>query len=63
MVPIEPLPGDHPLWQRDDVVMTPHAAGASQLRASKNIDRFCGNLWRLRTGEPLEGLIDKQTGY
>ena len=63
VVPIEPLPEDHPLWQRDDVVMTPHAAGASQLRASKNIDRFCGNLWRLRTGEPLEGLIDKQTGY
>ena len=63
VVPIEPLPEDHPLWHRDDVVMTPHAAGASQLRASKNIDRFCGNLWRLRTGEPLEGLIDKQTGY
>ncbi len=63
VVPIEPLPEDHPLWQRDDVVMTPHAAGASQLRAPRNIDRFCGNLWRLRTGEPLEGLIDKQAGY
>ncbi|MXW23196.1 MAG: D-2-hydroxyacid dehydrogenase [Chloroflexi bacterium] len=63
VVPIEPLPEDHPLWQRDDVVMTPHAAGASQLRASKNIDRFCRNLRRLRNGEPIEGLIDKQTGY
>ncbi len=63
VVPIEPLPEDHPLWQRDDVVMTPHAAGASQLRAPRNIDRFCGNLWRLRTGEPIEGLIDKQAGY
>ena len=63
VVPIEPLPADHPLWQRDDVVMTPHAAGASQLRASKNIDRFCRNLRRLRNGEPIEGLIDKQTGY
>ncbi len=63
VVPIEPLPADHPLWQRGDVVMTPHAAGASQLRASRNIDRFCRNLWRLRTGEQLEGLIDKQTGY
>ncbi len=63
VAPIEPLPEDHPLWQRDDVVMTPHAAGASQLRASRNIDRFCRNLWRLRTGEPLEGVIDKQAGY
>lgn len=63
VAPIEPLPEDHPLWQRDDVVMTPHAAGASQLRAPRNIDRFCGNLRRLRNGEPLEGLIDKQAGY
>ena len=63
VVPIEPLPADHPLWSRDDVVMTPHAAGASQLRAPRNIERFCGNLRRLRAGEPLEGLIDKQAGY
>ena len=63
VAPIEPLPEDHPLWQRDDVVMTPHAAGASQLRASRNIDRFCRNLQRLRNGEPLEGVIDKQAGY
>ena len=63
VVPIEPLPEDHPLWARDDVVMTPHAAGASQLRASRNIDRFCRNLERLRSGEPLEGVIDKQAGY
>ena len=63
VVPIEPLPADHPLWSRDDVVMTPHAAGASQLRAPRNIDRFCANLRRLRNGEPLEGLIDKQAGY
>ncbi len=63
VVPIEPLPADHPLWTRDDVVMTPHAAGASQLRAPRNIERFCGNLRRLRAGEPLEGLIDKQAGY
>ena len=63
VVPIEPLPADHPLWSRDDVVMTPHAAGASQLRAPRNIERFCGNLRRLRAGEALEGLIDKQAGY
>lgn len=63
VAPIEPLPAEHPLWQRDDVVMTPHAAGASQLRASRNIDRFCRNLQRLRAGEPLEGVIDKQAGY
>jgi hypothetical protein len=43
--------------------MTPHTAGASQFRAARNIDRFITNLERLRTGRPLEGLIDKEKGY
>ncbi|MEE9282279.1 MAG: D-2-hydroxyacid dehydrogenase [Myxococcota bacterium] len=63
VAPEEPLPPDHPLWTLDNVVMTPHTAGASQLRAGRNIDRFCENLQRLRRGEPLLGSIDKQTGY
>lgn len=25
----EPLPEDHPLWDRDDVLMTPHCAGVT----------------------------------
>ena len=63
VTPQEPLPPDHPLWQLDNVVMTPHTAGASQLRAGRNLDRFCANLVRLRRGEPLEGVIDKKLGY
>ena len=63
VAPIEPLPPDHPLWRRDNVVMTPHTAGASQLRVRRNLDRFCRNLVRFRNGEPLEGVIDKEAGY
>ena len=51
VAPLEPLPADHPLWTLENVVMTPHTAGASQLRASRNLDRFCENLRRVRTGE------------
>lgn len=61
--PQEPLPPDHPLWSLPNVAMTPHTAGASQLRAGRNLDRFCANLRHLREGEPLEGQIDKQKGY
>ena len=43
--------------------MTPHTAGASQLRALRNLARFCDNLGRIQRGEPLLGLIDKQLGY
>ena len=63
VAPREPLPPDSPLWSLPNVAMTPHTAGASQFRAARNIDRFVGNLERLRRGEPLEGVIDKQLGY
>ena len=63
VAPIEPLPADHPLWHFDNVVLTPHTAGASQLRAPRNIARFCENLDHARRGEPLVGVIDKQLGY
>ncbi len=63
VVPREPLPADSPLWSLPNVVMTPHTAGASQFRASRNMERFLRNLERLRRGEELEGVIDKQLGY
>ncbi len=63
VAPQEPLPAEHPLWTFDNVVMTPHTAGASQLRAPRNLARFCDNLGRIQRGEPLLGLIDKQLGY
>ncbi|MGE0820673.1 MAG: D-2-hydroxyacid dehydrogenase [Candidatus Binatia bacterium] len=63
VAPQEPLPAEHPLWTLENVVMTPHTAGASQLRASRNLDRFCENLRRVRTGEHLLGVVDKQLGY
>ena len=63
VAPREPLPAESRLWSLPNVVMTPHTAGASQFRAARNIDRFVTNLERLRTGRPLEGLIDKEKGY
>jgi len=63
VAPREPLPADSELWSMDNVVMTPHTAGASQFRASRNLDRFVANLERFRAGEDLEGTIDKVAGY
>jgi len=63
VTPIEPLPPDHPLWQMPNVVITPHTAGASQMRGHRNVARFVENLRRYRAGRSLEGLIDKQKGY
>ncbi len=63
VAPQEPLPPEHPLWRFENVAMTPHTAGASQLRAGRNIARFCENLRRAQTGEPFIGIVDKQAGY
>jgi phosphoglycerate dehydrogenase-like enzyme len=63
VTPVEPLPPESPLWTLPNVVITPHTAGASQMRARRNVARFIENLRRYRRGEPLEGLIDKQKGY
>jgi D-2-hydroxyacid dehydrogenase (NADP+) len=63
VAPREPLPADSALWRLPNVVMTPHTAGASQYRAARNIERFVTNLQRLRSGQTLEGIIDKTLGY
>ena len=63
VAPEEPLPPEHPLWSFDNVVMTPHTAGASQHRAPRNVARFCTNLHRFREGAELEGVVDKKLGY
>lgn len=63
VAPGEPLPKDHPLFRLDNVAMTPHTAGASQLRAPRNVARFVENLRRAQRGEPLDGVVDKRLGY
>lgn len=63
VAPGEPLPADHPLFTLPNVAMTPHTAGASQLRAQKNVARFVRNLRHAQTGEPFEGVVDKHAGY
>jgi phosphoglycerate dehydrogenase-like enzyme len=59
----EPLPADHPLWQQENIIITPHTAGASQFRVHRNVARFVGNLRKYREGAALEGEIDKLKGF
>ncbi|MCH7744333.1 MAG: D-2-hydroxyacid dehydrogenase, partial [Proteobacteria bacterium] len=63
VTPREPLPASSALWSMPNVVMSPHTAGASQFRAQRNMDRFVSNIEKMVKDEPLEGLIDKASGY
>jgi phosphoglycerate dehydrogenase-like enzyme len=56
----EPLPKSSPLWDLDNVIISPHAAGGRPVNAAGLIMR---NLERLRANEPLENVVDLERGY
>lgn len=60
---IEPLPQDSPLWDMDNVILTPHAAGGSQHRPRRTIEFFCDNIRRYKAGEPLQNVVRKTLGF
>ncbi len=59
----EPLPSDHPLWDLDNAIITPHAANTAELGARPLRDLVEENARRFREGEPLLGLVDPASGY
>ncbi len=61
----EPLPDDHPLWDCENCLITPHSAGWYRQRSPyERIVRIaCDNLRRFTADEPLRHQVDIQTGY
>ncbi len=59
----EPLPPDSPLWDMDNVHITPHVAGQQANYAVKAAGRFAENLRRWQQGEPLKWVVDFDLGY
>ena len=59
----EPLPADSPLWALDNLLITPHTAATSDKMWERHYALIKENLRRYLGGEPLLGLVDKQSGY
>ncbi len=59
----EPLPKGHPLWQFQNVVITPHIAGRSDRDAARMMGTIEENLRRFIEGKPMINVVDKQKGY
>lgn len=59
----EPLPDGHPLWDFDNVIITPHTANTEAMAAPLISARVAANVRRLAAGEPLIGLVDPEAGY
>ena len=61
----EPLPAGHPLWNTENLILTPHISGNMTLgyTADANVALFCENLTRYAAGEQLKCLVDRSRGY
>ena len=61
----EPLPPGHRLWRLSNAVITPHSAGGGHLpeTAGYITGFFLDNARRFVKGEPLESVVDFNTGY
>ena len=59
----EPLPADSPLWDLENLLITPHTAGLTSKLWQRHYELFSENLRRYTSGEPLLYVVDKRKGY
>ena len=61
--PVEPLPKSSPLWEMQNVILSPHVAGSTPNYFSRAIDLFLFNLDRYLTDRPLLNRYNPAHGY
>ena len=59
----EPLPSDHPLWEMENVIITPHIAAASVHIAKRHLETLLENVRRFVENEPLTNVTNKAAWY
>lgn len=59
----EPMPDDCPLWDRDNVLITPHCSSVFRGWERKTFAWFCDNLERYQAGKSLQNIVDPAKGY
>jgi phosphoglycerate dehydrogenase-like enzyme len=59
----EPLPGGHPLYGLENVLLSPHSADRTVGWLDRALQLFLENLERYQRGEPLANVVDKERGY
>ncbi len=60
---VEPLPGDHPLWDAPNLYLSPHAAAVPAALFVNLHELFRDNLARFIAREPLRNEVDLTRGY
>jgi glyoxylate/hydroxypyruvate reductase A len=60
---VEPLPEPSPLWDMDNVLVSPHSASTVATENAAITELFCDNLRRYLAGEPLRNTYRRDVGY
>ena len=64
---LEPIPPDHPIWDCEQLIITPHSAGIALSQDSPTYQRvfdiIMDNVSNFVNGRPLHHIVDRQTGY
>ena len=63
VVPEEPLPANHPLWDAPNVWITPHISYSSPKTRGRMMDLFITNLERYMHGQKLQNIVNFDEGY
>ena len=59
----EPLPKGHPLWELENLIITPHTADTMQIVTELFARRLRENVSAWLAGTPMVGVVDKDLGY
>ena len=59
----EPLSLTSPLWDLDNVILTPHVAGLSQKYWTRQEELFTDNLFAYLEGGQMQNIVDLSKGY
>jgi len=59
----EPLPENNPLWEMENVIITPHHAGQSPKSAPRIFQVLCENLKRFSNNQALISVVNKRQWF
>jgi phosphoglycerate dehydrogenase-like enzyme len=59
----EPLPEDSPFWDMENVIVSPHISGGTEIYNRRAVEIFTENLRHYLAGEPLRNVVDPARGY
>ncbi len=61
----EPLPPDHPFWEMENVLISPHCTDRTHDPDWLDLSAQCfvENFWRYVNGQKLMNIVDKRAGY